>query len=117
MSANTATVERAALVERFVHYDALDLVIEDIFQAWPNLFVLSPLVGEAGEVNMAADLSEELWPHDDETGDRDPAWIPAAMRALALRASIFATLASDEGQDWCARQAAVLAQRVVRLSA
>jgi hypothetical protein len=116
MAANTATLTRAEQVERFVHYDALDLLVESIFQAWPDLFTLSPLVGEAGEVNLTGELAEQLWPHDDETGVRPQGWYAAEMRTLAFRASIFATLATDDGRDFCATEAARLAQRIVRLN-
>ncbi len=110
MTAATATEERTKLIDRWVHYDAVEVFV----QALCNLdadndeeaFPMSTLDGEVGEVDLgAAKLGDELWPTE---GDYNSATGP--RRSSAAVARVFALLATDKGRDYCATQAAYYAK-------
>jgi hypothetical protein len=104
MAAN-ATAERAALIERFVHYDIVETFVQCLDEIGEQLFPLSVLSGEEGQLDWCSSLFiDKLWPLD---ADIDSAEAQVALaRSSAGVAHVFATLATDKGRDFCARQAA-----------
>lgn len=109
----TAIEERSALIERWIHYDAIEVFVQALAGLdEPNdeeAFPMSVLGGEAGEVDLGAGkLADQLWPTE---GDFDtPPALSATSRSNAAVARMFALLATDKGRDYCATQAAFYAK-------
>lgn len=109
MAVDTATAERAALIEKYVHYDAVEVFVQALAQLDAGndqeAFPMSVLTGNDGEVDLGAGrLGDELWPTE---GDYDAADGP--RRSSAAVARVFALLATDAGRNYCATQAAFFA--------
>ena len=107
--AATATDERAALIERFVHLDVVDLFLQNLDAIdGEQVFPRSVLGGEAGDVGIGSgELGDQLWPTEAEYESAEGR--AAQMRAEAGVAAVFALLVTDKGRDYCARRAAFFA--------
>jgi hypothetical protein len=112
MPTDTAAPTRDALIERWIHYDAVEVFV----QALNNLgayddnetFPRSVLDGEAGEVDLGAHtFGGELWLSEDAY--ESPEAVTASHRSDAAVSRVFALLATDHGRDYCANQAAYYA--------
>ena len=109
MAVDTTTAERAALIERFVHLDVVDLFLQNLDAIDDEqMFPRSVLTGEAGDVKLGAlELGDRLWPTEAEYESAEGR--AAHARSYAGVASVFALLSTDKGRDYCARQAAFFA--------
>jgi len=109
MAVDTATTERAALIEWYVHLDTVDLFLQNVDAIDDEqLFPRSVLTGEAGDVKLgAAELGDRLWPTEADYESAEGRAVRA--RAEAGVAVVFALLSTDEGRDYCARKAAFFA--------
>jgi hypothetical protein len=100
------TLTRGEQIERYVHFDAVETFIQALDQIdGESMFPRSVLIGEGGEANLGAHkLANELWPGEDDFDSAEA--VIAESRSCAAVAHAFALLATDEGRDYCARQAA-----------
>jgi len=109
MAADTATAERAALIEWFVHLDSVDLFVQNLDAVNDEqLFLRSVGTGASGDVRLGAcELADQLWPG--EAAYESAEARAASARSSAAVASVFAMLATDRGRDYCANKAAFFA--------
>jgi hypothetical protein len=117
--AATATDERAVLIERWVYLDAFEVLLHNLVVTAPDepAFVElwpSELIDENLELDLGADaIATQLWPTEEEYDHSLEARV-AHARSDSILAGLFAILATDEGRNSCAANAARFAAIAAR---